>query len=99
VIKARSDEFFESVAGGSTQKFNVESSVSSIVIVPLSLELPAVQQEVVSSDLQDANERLRLSPSGEDSDVKSTSDDSSADDEDVELVQVESDDSDMNAAV
>jgi hypothetical protein len=38
VITARSVEFLESVAGGSAQKFNVESSVSSSVIVPLSLE-------------------------------------------------------------
>jgi hypothetical protein len=99
VIKARSVEFLESVAGESAQKFNVECSVSFSVIVPLSLELPAVQHEVVSNDLQDANECVRLSPSGEDSDVNSTSDDSNADDEDVELVQVESDDSDINAAV
>jgi hypothetical protein len=40
-----------------------------------------VQHEVVRNDLQDANERARLSPSGEHSDVNSTSDDSNADDE------------------
>jgi len=80
-IKARSVRFLECVAGESAQKFNVESSVSSSVIVPLSLELPAVQHEAVRNDLQDANERVRLSPSGEHSDVNSTSDDSNADDE------------------